>query len=111
MALRLRNAMKRFLPKNSICAERRIPALGDQCCLTSQRFFTEKCSQDIRNASLRVFWVFAKKVLTIGDSKLLTRNKLSWGSLCAARSSRRVETGLERALPACSHCVMLSAKA
>lgn len=74
--------------------------LADSVLPNESAAFAEKYSEDITNASLRVFCFFARKVLTVGDSKLLTRNKLIWGSLCAARSSRRVETGLERALPA-----------
>ncbi len=83
MALRLRDAVKRLSLKNSVCAERGIPALGDSVLPNESTAFGEKCSQDIRNASLRVFGFFAKKVLTIGDSKLLTRNKLILGGVSA----------------------------
>ena len=69
---------EKLLAKNFVSAERGIRRLPTQCCLTSQRLLP-KSIQRITNASLRVFCFFARKVLTVGDSKLLTKNKLIWG--------------------------------
>jgi hypothetical protein len=61
---------EKVLVKKSVYTQRGIPALGDLCCLTSQGLLPKSVHRILGMLSLIVFWVFAKKVLTINDSKV-----------------------------------------
>lgn len=69
MALRLRNAVKRFSLKILYARKEAIAALGDSVLPNESAAFAEKCSRDVWNASLTVFFGFSKK--SVDDYKLI----------------------------------------
>ena len=93
---------EKVLAKNSVCAQRGIPALGDSVLPNESAAFAEKCSRDVWNASLTVF--FAKKV-TITSSFV---GESLRGSIFEPRRDRAFDRAFN---PHDSRCVMLRAKA